>query len=118
MSDNKEEAISVEGFAYVMLDFDGKEFLCLQTFGTSRRKAKLAMHCFRNRRLEARKAAYEAVRICAVRAQVTNNTEREIERDRCAAYVQAQALECPPNSAARATLESVGGVIRLGLHVA
>ncbi len=55
----------LHGFAYVMRDGE-HEFLAVQTFGSSRTKAKKAMRALNSKRLDARRHALEPLRVCPV----------------------------------------------------
>ena len=60
------QADPMTGFACVMRDDLGREFLAMQTFGDSRGKAKRAALAMNSRRIDARKTALEMLRVCEV----------------------------------------------------
>jgi hypothetical protein len=64
------QADPMTGFACVMRDDLGREFLAVQTFGDSRGKAKRAALAMNSRRMDARKPALEMLRVCEVGVRV------------------------------------------------
>jgi hypothetical protein len=64
------QANQITGFACVMRDEGGREFLAVQTFGDSRGKAKRAARAMNSRRIDARKPALEMLRVCEVGVRV------------------------------------------------
>ena len=62
--------MQVRGFACVMRDDMGREFLAVQTFGDSRGKAKRAALAMNSGRIDARKPALEMLRVCEVGVRV------------------------------------------------
>lgn len=64
------QADTMTGFACVMRDDLGREFLAVQTFGDSRGKAKRAALAMNSRRMDARKPVLEMLRVCEVGVRV------------------------------------------------
>ena len=58
--------VQMRGFACVLRDEHGREFLAVQTFGDSKGKAKRAALAMNSRRMAARKPALEMRRVCDV----------------------------------------------------
>lgn len=65
--------MSLTGYAYILKNAkDGREFLAMHTFGTSKTRAQSSLNTMNFRRMKDRKEPLEAVRLCAVCVVITS----------------------------------------------